>query len=255
MIETIRWLARLNSAACCQIENFSKANEARACTRGPRSTIEAVATVGGCVAGCFDQAALISPSWVSAVTPSSRPISSTILPLITLSTVVPVKCILRPVAGRDRALPAGGRTADGRRGWPRRKNHRRAGRRARPLLRGHSQLPRSAADHVRADRALLSALQGPGKGQMGHHRQVARRDRRRKTRTRGDRARGKGASEGARQARGHAGTYPTNRRPSEGTVEKMTKIMRWLSRPPAAPMPTPAHPSASGMHHHVVGKP
>src|SRR5262249_11811969 len=62
-------------------------------------------------------------------------------------------------------------------GWPRRKNHRRAGRRACPLLRGHSQLPRSAADHVRADRALLSALQGPGKGQMGHDRQVARRDR------------------------------------------------------------------------------
>jgi hypothetical protein len=50
--------------------------------------------------------------------------------------------------------------------------------RACPLLRGHSQLPRSAADHVRADRALLSALQGPGKGQMGHHRQVARRERR-----------------------------------------------------------------------------
>src|SRR6201992_1300693 len=47
----------------------------------------------------FDQAAfLISPSWVSAVKPSSRPISSTILPLITFSTVVPVKCILRPVA-------------------------------------------------------------------------------------------------------------------------------------------------------------
>src|ERR1700751_5927055 len=48
--------------------------------------------------GCFDQAALISPSWVSAVTPSSRPISSTTLPLITFSTVVPVKCIFRPVA-------------------------------------------------------------------------------------------------------------------------------------------------------------
>src|SRR5262249_31400306 len=46
--------------------------------------------------------------------------------------------------------------------------------------------PRSPADHVRADRALLSTLQGPGKGQMGHYRQVARRDRRRKTRTRGD---------------------------------------------------------------------
>ena len=38
------------------------------------------------------------PSCVSAVTPSSSPISSTILPSMTLSTVVPVKCILRPVA-------------------------------------------------------------------------------------------------------------------------------------------------------------
>ena len=44
------------------------------------------------------QAALMRPSWVSAATPSSRPISSTILPSITFSTVVPVKCILRPVA-------------------------------------------------------------------------------------------------------------------------------------------------------------
>src|ERR1700760_2968051 len=46
----------------------------------------------------FDQAALSSPSCVSAVTPSSRPISWAILPLITFSTVVPVKCILWPVA-------------------------------------------------------------------------------------------------------------------------------------------------------------
>src|ERR1700677_116429 len=46
----------------------------------------------------LDQAALINPSWVNAVTPSSRPISSAILPSITFSTVVPVKCILRPVA-------------------------------------------------------------------------------------------------------------------------------------------------------------
>ncbi len=113
-------------------------------------------------------------------------------------------------AGGDRALPAGGRTADGRRGWSRRKNHRSAGRRACPLLRGHSQLPRSAADHVRADRALLSALQGH---------------------TRGDRARRKGASEGGRQAKGHAGTHSTNWRPTEGTVEKMTKIISRLSRP------------------------
>src|SRR5262245_45562508 len=137
-------------------------------------------------------------------------------------------------AGGDRALPAGGRTADGRRGWPRRKNHLRASRRACPLLRGHSQLPGSAADHVRADRALLSALQGPGKGQMGHYRQVARRDRRRKTHTRGDRARRKGAREGARRAKGRAGTHATNSRPTEGTVEKMTKIMSRLSRPMSA---------------------
>src|SRR5499427_10077448 len=133
-------------------------------------------------------------------------------------------------ARRDRALPAGGRAADGRRGWPRRKNHRGAGRRARPLLRGHSQLSRSAADHVRADRALLSALQGSGKGQMGHHRQVARRDRRRKTRTRGDRPRRKGA----RRAKGQAGTQTSNWRPTGGTVEKMTRIMRRPSRPLSA---------------------
>jgi hypothetical protein len=50
------------------------------------------------VAGCLDQAALIRLSWVNAITLSSRPISSTILPLITFSTVVPVKCILRPLA-------------------------------------------------------------------------------------------------------------------------------------------------------------
>src|SRR5262245_17356640 len=66
-----------------------KANEARARTCGPSFDHRGcAATVGGCVADCFDQAALISPSWVSAVTPSSRPISSTILPLITFSTVV-----------------------------------------------------------------------------------------------------------------------------------------------------------------------
>src|ERR1700722_10224803 len=47
----------------------------------------------------FDQAAWSRPSWVSAVTPSSRPTSSTILPSITFKTVVPVKRILRPVAG------------------------------------------------------------------------------------------------------------------------------------------------------------
>src|SRR6266851_122170 len=46
----------------------------------------------------FGQTVLIRPSWVSAVTPSSRPISSTILPFWSRRTVVPVKCIFRPVA-------------------------------------------------------------------------------------------------------------------------------------------------------------
>ena len=41
-----------------------------------------------------------------------------------------------------------------------------------PFYFEHSQLPRPAEDHVRADRALLPALQGSGKGQMGHHRQA-----------------------------------------------------------------------------------
>src|SRR5262249_23901911 len=58
---------------------------------------------------------------------------------------LPILCC---TVGGDRALPAGGRAADGRRGWRRRKNHRSAGRRALPLLRGHWQLRRSAADHV-----------------------------------------------------------------------------------------------------------
>src|ERR1700739_4034158 len=51
---------------------------------------------------CRDQAALISPSCCNAVTPSSRPISSTIMPSLSFRTVVPVKCIFRPVAaGND----------------------------------------------------------------------------------------------------------------------------------------------------------
>src|SRR5437773_3786455 len=50
----------------------------------------------------LNQALRISPSCVSAVTPSSRPISSAILPSLMRSTVVPVKCILRPVfAGNE----------------------------------------------------------------------------------------------------------------------------------------------------------
>src|SRR6266576_4274751 len=56
----------------------------------------AVARVAG--DGRFDQAAFMRPSWVSAATPSSRPISSTILPFRRRRTVVPVKCIFRPVA-------------------------------------------------------------------------------------------------------------------------------------------------------------
>src|SRR5262245_19665434 len=70
-----------------------KRKAARAGRAGRIRRVAATANGGRC-----DQAALSNPSWVSAVTPSSRPISSTILPSITLSTVVPVKCILRPVA-------------------------------------------------------------------------------------------------------------------------------------------------------------
>src|ERR1700722_6866235 len=59
----------------------------------------------------FDQAAFSKPSWVSAVTPSSRPTSSAIRPLMTFKTVVPVKRILRPLAAGRRptrkALQAG----------------------------------------------------------------------------------------------------------------------------------------------------
>ena len=44
------------------------------------------------------QAAFRMPSCWSAVTPSSRPISSAILPFSTRSTVVPVNCIFRPDA-------------------------------------------------------------------------------------------------------------------------------------------------------------
>jgi hypothetical protein len=52
------------------------------------------------VTAAVDQAALLRRrSWVSAVTPSSRPISSRILPFSRRRTVVPVKCICRPVAG------------------------------------------------------------------------------------------------------------------------------------------------------------
>ena len=46
----------------------------------------------------YGQAAFKIPSCVSAVTPSSSPISSAILPFSTRSTVVPVKCIFRPDA-------------------------------------------------------------------------------------------------------------------------------------------------------------
>jgi hypothetical protein len=46
-----------------------------------------------------------------------------------------------------------------------------------PVLYGNSELPRPAADHVRADRALLSALQGSRKGEVGDDRQLAGRRR------------------------------------------------------------------------------
>ena len=52
------------------------------------------------------QTARMRPSCCRAVTPSSRPISSTILPSLIRSTVVPVKCIFRPVAaGNDPTKP------------------------------------------------------------------------------------------------------------------------------------------------------
>src|SRR6266446_5626114 len=55
--------------------------------------------------------AVMSPSCWRAVTPSSRPISSTIWPSWSRSTVVPVKCIFRPVAAgsapRRKSLKAG----------------------------------------------------------------------------------------------------------------------------------------------------
>src|SRR6266436_10003696 len=58
-----------------------------------------------------DQAFLMRPSCVRAVIPSSSPTSSRILPSFSLSTVVPVKCIFRPVAnGNDpirKSLKAG----------------------------------------------------------------------------------------------------------------------------------------------------
>ena len=38
----------------------------------------------------------------------------------------------------------------------------------------------------------------------------------------------------AHRTKGHAGTHAANSRPSEGTVEKMTKIMSRLSRPMSA---------------------
>jgi len=52
-------------------------------------------------------------------------------------------------------------------------DHRGAGGCARPPIPRSPQLPRPAVDHVRADRAFLPALQGPGKGQVGYDRQVA----------------------------------------------------------------------------------
>ena len=80
------------------------------------------------------------------------------------------------------------------------------------------QLPRPAADHVRADRALLPALQGSGKGQVGHHRALARRRRRRAAGARGDRA--GGVRRG--QAICRTSQSPANRPAIESTTEPMT---------------------------------
>ena len=51
------------------------------------------------LAALFDQAARMRPSCVNAVTPSSRPISSAILPFSTRRTVVPVNRIFPPEPG------------------------------------------------------------------------------------------------------------------------------------------------------------
>ena len=45
-----------------------------------------------------------------------------------------------------------------------------------PFYTGIRNYKDSAGDHVRADRALLPALQRPGKGQVGHDREMARRE-------------------------------------------------------------------------------
>ena len=91
-----------------------------------------------------------------------------------------------------------------------------------PFYSEYSQLPRSAADHVRADRPFLSALQGFGKGQMGHDRQVARREGRRKARARCDCARRQGASGGQSHAKCRTSVSPASRPPTESATERMT---------------------------------
>src|SRR5499427_10983598 len=54
--------------------------------------------------GSRNQTTRMRPSWVRAVTPSSKPISWMILPFLSFRTVTPVKCIFRPVlAGRPPA--------------------------------------------------------------------------------------------------------------------------------------------------------
>src|SRR5262249_2544622 len=113
-------------------------------------------------------------------------------------------------AGRGRTLPTRRRAVNGRRGGARPKEHSAAAGRAGAVLQGRAQLPRFAADHVPADRALLPALQGPGTGQMGHHRQVARCEGRREARARGDFARREGAED---QAKWCIGKRPVRRPP------------------------------------------
>ena len=75
-----------------------------------------------------------------------------------------------------------------------------------------------------ASRSPISfgALQGFGKGQMGHDRQVARREGRRKARARCDCARRQGASGGQSHAKCRTSVSPASRPPTESATERMT---------------------------------
>src|SRR2546429_603913 len=66
------------------------------------SLLPSIPRLGLVSTDCDQPALTIRPSCWRAVTPSSRPTSSTILPFLSFNTVVPVKCIFRPVAaGND----------------------------------------------------------------------------------------------------------------------------------------------------------